>query len=153
MNMDDGKERLASFETIMREICGTIRPTQPILPAIATLLAVITVAQIMAIKRIRRVLTPSERASSSESESRLIFQARTRRTAKLTRSGTAISPSSPNPTPESEPMRKYVMAGSTLFGSATSFTKLVDAENRDEMTMPTRIRERVCSRLVLEARV
>ena len=52
MNIEDGKDRLASFETIIREMCGTIRPTQPILPAMATLLAVMTVAQTMAIRRI-----------------------------------------------------------------------------------------------------
>ena len=120
-------------------------------PAMATLLAVIIVAHTMAISLIRRVFTPSDLASSSERERRLIFHERATSTTKLTRRGTAIRESSSKPTPEREPIRKYVMAGSTLLGSETSFTKLVPEENNDDTTIPTSIRESVCSLLTLVA--
>jgi len=62
--------RRAKFGPIsMRAICGIISPIQPMTPAIATMLAVISVAAAMTRPRSRPTSTPSERASSSPSES------------------------------------------------------------------------------------
>ena len=55
-------------------MCGMISPTQPMTPAIATTLAVISVAATITTMRRRAALMPSARASSSPSESTLIRQ-------------------------------------------------------------------------------
>ncbi len=65
---------------------GNVRndqPTQPIMPAIATVLAVMSVAQTINPKRRRVTFSPSERASSSESVSKFMRQRRKNRARSL----------------------------------------------------------------------
>ena len=64
-----GSSRSKFGPTIMRAMCGIIRPIQPITPEIATTLAVISVAAAITMMRSRGTSTPSARASSSPSES------------------------------------------------------------------------------------
>src|SRR5262249_47623058 len=68
-NMAAGSRRSKFGPTSMRAMCGIIKPPQPMTPEIATTLAVIKVAAAMTRARSRGTSTPSERASSSPSES------------------------------------------------------------------------------------
>ena len=64
-----GRRRAKPGPTRMRAMCGTISPTQPIWPEIATTAAVTRVAAATTIRRRRPASTPSALASSSPSAS------------------------------------------------------------------------------------
>src|SRR5262249_3837998 len=63
-----GNSRAKSGPTSERARCGTTRPTQPIMPAVATLAEVVSVAAETIATRSGAVAMPSERASSSGSD-------------------------------------------------------------------------------------
>ena len=118
------------------------RPTHPITPATATVEAVINVAAAMAIALIALVFTPSDLASSSERDRRFILQERSNIGIIEVSIGGIRSFTSSIPAPASDPIRKYVIAGSSSSGSATSFIKLVPDWKRELIMMPPRIRPR-----------
>ena len=108
------------------------------IPLTATEDAVMRDAATIATALIAFVLTPRDSASSSGSES--MFSLHERMIIgmiEISMGGKSIFTSS-LPAPAREPIRKYVMAGSSFSGSATSFMKLVPDWNIELIIMPPR---------------
>ena len=70
--------------TSMRATWGMTRPTQPMMPASETVVAVTSVAATITTQRITVTLVPSDLASTSESERMLSRQRKTQRAAMPT---------------------------------------------------------------------
>lgn len=74
MATDAGSSTRWSGPTSILATCGITSPTQPMIPLMETAAAVTTVAQPITTIRSSSTLTPSDRASSSPSESTLSRQ-------------------------------------------------------------------------------
>jgi len=135
-SMAAGSSRAKFGPTIMRAMCGIIRPIQPITPEIATTLAVISVAAPITSRRSRGTSTPSARASSSPSDSTPMRQRNnTSGTSPISTSG-ATSARSDSFTPARLPSSQNVIAGSWSYGSARIFTSEMQAPASAPITTP-----------------
>ena len=109
--------------THIRAKCGMTRPTQPMVPEMHTELAVIRVAQAMAIFRMTLILAPRLLASVSPMESMSSHQLIANRMTAGTSIVGSTPPISGRVTYENEPIVQYVMAASSVSGSATYLMK------------------------------
>ena len=110
-----------SGPTRIRAMWGITRPTQPIAPLCDTAVAVIAVAQTMAISRVRCALAPSDRASASPIVSRFSCQVITMSTASPTTMMGAAKARFSHRIPDREPISQKVIAGRSSSGSARYF--------------------------------
>ena len=105
-SMEAGREYVALLPVILRAMCGTMRPTQPICPDTATALAVMRVLAPMATDLRSLVFTPRLLASSSDRDRMFSFQETNSNVAKEMAIGIAMTCRSWKLHPAKEPMRK-----------------------------------------------
>ena len=103
-----------SGPTSARAKCGTTRPTQPMMPEVATLAEVTSVAAVTMAIRNGPVATPSARASSSGSDITLSRQRSATSTMVPRATGPASGSRSATVVEASEPSSQNVIAGSWL---------------------------------------
>lgn len=112
ISADAGKDTRLSLPTIIREMCGTTNPIQPMTPLTETHVAVINVADMTMIVLIRRVRTPIVAAASSPSASKLSCHRSSRIITIPRRIGTAAKTRDFMRAEFKDPMSQYVIAGS-----------------------------------------
>ena len=135
-----GSSRENAGPTIIRAMCGTTRPTQPMMPATDTAAAVASVAAATSITRSRQTLTPSASASSSGRLSRSTRQRSSsigtspaRMTGPVTCRSCVVMLLSP-------PISQKVMEGSWVIGSATVLISAMPAPSNAPTATPASTR-------------
>src|SRR5262249_54660952 len=118
-----GTRRAKSGPARVRATCGTTRPIQPMMPAVATLAEVTKVAAATIAMRNGPVGTPSARASSSGSDITFMRQRSAISTSVPSVTGPSSGSRSEALTAARLPSSQNVMAGSWLYGSARELTK------------------------------
>jgi hypothetical protein len=113
------------------------------MPLTDTAAAVISVAQMITMKRSLPVLMPRLLASSSLIVNKLILQRRRNKGIILIVTRTVTNRASLPLIEVSEPMSQYVMAGSCSLTSAISFIKEVPAEKIELTIIPASTMDRV----------
>ena len=136
ISMDAGMSARWSAPTKKRARCGTIRPTQPTMPATATDADVSSVANAMTKSRVARTSMPSDCASSSPSAMTLMRHRSASRPTRPTKNAASRPARSPSRTDDKPPISQNVISGNCEFGSAKNFMPEVNAWNRFPITKP-----------------
>src|SRR4029077_1527473 len=116
------------------------------IPAVATLADVVSVAAATMATRSGPVGTPSERASSSGSDMTFIRQRKAINTAVPNATGPNSGSRSDTFAAARLPSSQKVMAGNWLYGSARYFTRPTPAPSNAPTTTPVKTRTRIGSR-------
>src|SRR3984957_1289834 len=141
-----GMRRAKSGPTRVRAICGTTSPPPPMMPAVATLAEVTSVAATTMAIRSAPVGTPSARASSSGSAITFMRQRNASKTKVPSATGPKSGTRSVTLVGARLPSSQNVMAGSWLYGSAMYFRRPTPAPSSAPMTTPVRTSTRTGSR-------
>lgn len=118
-------------------MCGTTSPIQPIMPAMATVEAVINVAQTISPSRNRETLIPSDRASSSDRVSRFMRQRSSNSGISPAKISGAENHRSCSVIVDKPPSSQKVIDGSWVYGSASVLMSEIPAPHTVPSAIPT----------------